>query len=310
MSNVDCYIQELADKYKYRPLPKTVKEEAHKLYRENLNGFEKKRDTLIDGRPFCKDYERVVVGDYGAYVEIKEGDIIQPLTVPEKQKWRYDKEYLEKKNITIKYYWLEWNGHKVYHQVAGVKYADYKPGFYYISVTAFDAPCRDTNMNPMFEKLSESLVTNSIFTHTDTASAEAFLSDIADMHLDKVNVAIVGDTDITNGRQVSQCFNMLLRMFEHPSNVRVLTGELSGTEQIVRRWARRNQFEMDVYPVIEKPEWVDNGYSNRQDRDRRMLAAAHCVILINKPNSKSTDFMYNASIEAGRFVSRRIVRNV
>lgn len=310
MTDVDCYIQELADKYKYRPLPKQVKVEAHTLYQNNLNGFDKKRDTLIDGRPFCKDYERVVVGDYGAYVEIKEGDVIQPLTVPEKQKWRYDVEYLKSKNINIKYHWLECGDCKVYHQVATVKYADYKPGFYYVSVTSFDKPVRETKMNPMFEKLSESLISNSIFTHTDTSSAEAYLSDIADMQLDKVNVAIIGDTDITNGKQISQCLNMLLRMFEHPSNVRILTGELPGTEQIVRRWARRNNFDMDVYPVIEKPDWADNGYTNRQDRDRSMLAAAHCVIVINKPNSKSSDFMYHASIEAGRFVSRRIVRNV
>lgn len=310
MPNVDCYIKELTDKYKYRPLPKTVKEEAHKLYRDNLNGFDKKRDTLIDGRPFCKGYERVVVGDYGAFVEVKECDLLQPLTVPDKQKWRYDTDYLKSKDISIKYYWLVWGKHKVYHQVATVSYADYKPNFYYISVSSFDAPSRETKMNPIFEKLSESLVTNSIFTHTDTSAAEAYLADIADMQLDKVNVAIVGDVDITNGNQVSQCLNMLLRMFEHPDNVRILTGELSGTEQIVRRWVRRNKFDMDIYPVIEKPEWIDNGYSNRQDRDRMMLAAAHCVIVISKPNSKSSDFMYNASIEAGRFVSKRIVRNV
>ncbi len=310
MQDVNSFIQQLVDKYKYRPLPKAVKGDAHAFYHDNLNGFDKKRDLLIDGRPFAMTYERIVVGDYGAYVEIKETDLLQPLTVPENQKWRLNEEYVKSKNITLKYYWLECQGKKVYHQIGGVKYADYKAGLFYISVTDFDTPSEVSSMNPIFSKLSEHLITNGLFTHTDTTAAEAFLSEIADLDSDKINVAIVGDEDISDGRQVSRCLNMLLRIFEYPENVRILTGEMAGVESIVRRWAKRNLFETDIYPLIEKPDWLDTGYTNREERDRRMATPAHVVIVITKPRSNSCDFMYSLAVESGRFVSHRYIRKI
>lgn len=137
-NRVSEYIAKLVEKYKYRVLPKAVKQEAHDFYRSHLNGFESTRPLTINGELLAKKYNRVVVGDYGAYVEFEKDDLLLKLVVPAGQRWRYNDEYLLNNGLTIKYHWLQHRDVKIYHQVAGVKYADYIPGKMYVSVTAFD----------------------------------------------------------------------------------------------------------------------------------------------------------------------------
>lgn len=86
----------------------------------------------------CLRWNRVVIGDYGAYLEIDEKDLLVGLDVPPEQAWRLDEEYIASRKLSIKYHWLTFRGVKVYHQVDTVKYADYRPGKYYISVLEFD----------------------------------------------------------------------------------------------------------------------------------------------------------------------------
>ena len=138
MNIVENTIEELATRYKYRPLPRKVRQSAHDLYNQNLNGFDIPRDCIINKTRFCIGYNRVVVGDYGAYLEVDPEFIRVDLNVATGQSWRLNQAYLLEKNLNIKYKWFEYMGHKVYLQVNTVKYADYLPGKYYIAVTAFD----------------------------------------------------------------------------------------------------------------------------------------------------------------------------
>ena len=71
-------------------------------------------------------YKRIVVGDYGAYIEIDPEDIIQENI---KNKWP------GKPKRPVKYIWMQTKDKektKIYFQQATVKYADYIPGMYYI----------------------------------------------------------------------------------------------------------------------------------------------------------------------------------
>ncbi|MDD3040422.1 hypothetical protein [Bacteroides sp.] len=76
-------------------------------------------------------YNRIVVGDYGAYLEIPEKNIILPnICVKPGQEYRFNPEY------KVKYFWMmpRDNSHvKIYFQQRKVDYADYQPGMYYIS---------------------------------------------------------------------------------------------------------------------------------------------------------------------------------
>lgn len=138
MIDVKGHIDGLANKYKYRPLPKKIKKETLALYCANLNGFDRKRTCFIKGEMICSDYERIVVGDYGAYVEFKEEHLRVDLSVPNNQRWRLDKDYIEEKQLSLKYIWYTYGDVKVYHQLDTVKYADYKPNRFYVSVLDFD----------------------------------------------------------------------------------------------------------------------------------------------------------------------------
>jgi len=138
MHIVDAYIEGLALRYKYRPLPKKICPEVYNFYLANMNGFVKKRPAIINGVNICKKYDRIVVGDYGAYVEIAPEDLTVTPTTVVGQEWRHDKDYVKKRGLNLKYYWMEYDGKRVYLQIAPVTYADYKPGYYYICTSAFD----------------------------------------------------------------------------------------------------------------------------------------------------------------------------
>ena len=54
------------------------------------------------------------------------------------QEWRLDTKYIADRNLKPKYVWLEYGSVKVYLQLDRVKYADYKPNYFYISIHEFD----------------------------------------------------------------------------------------------------------------------------------------------------------------------------
>lgn len=130
-------IEELASKYKYRPLPKKIKSGVLNHYATELTSLQYD-NLLIGGVKVATKYRRVVVGDYGAYVEINPEDLLVNLTVPDNQKWRLDTKFCEERGLSLKYIWYTYLQTKVYFQLSTVKYADYLPNKYYISVLDFD----------------------------------------------------------------------------------------------------------------------------------------------------------------------------
>lgn len=105
---------------------------------------------FLDGTPFAKGYERVVHGGRGAYVELTREQILIQL-IP-----RFDgpiPSRIEDANVGFYYYYLIPIGRreKIYWQIKTVKYADYKPGLYYIApelLMPFEE--RDPRVNPLF----------------------------------------------------------------------------------------------------------------------------------------------------------------
>lgn len=76
----------------------------------------------------------VVIGDYGAYYEIADEDIIrEALSVQRGEEYRLRPPYLHK----VKYLWYTdaaTKSLKFYYQKRGVTYADYRPNYWYVSV--------------------------------------------------------------------------------------------------------------------------------------------------------------------------------
>ena len=125
----------------FRPLPKKTKQWFHDQYHQHLNGFSLEGGECqrsIGGTPVLANYTRVVVGDFGAYVEFDDADLLVIKTVAVGQQWRLDKKYLERSGLAPKYVWYEVCRAKCYHQLGTVTYADYKVGKLYIHVCEFD----------------------------------------------------------------------------------------------------------------------------------------------------------------------------
>lgn len=129
----------LAKKYKYKPLPEDLSVKYRKFFLENIpewlcvNGGAIPLYT-VNGIKICDQYERIVIGDYGAFVEFREGSSDTFFQIKPGQEYRvFDEKYM----YTVKYIWLtidDGSGIKIYKQRHGVSYADYRPGMFYVSV--------------------------------------------------------------------------------------------------------------------------------------------------------------------------------
>lgn len=124
----------LAKAHKYKKLPKELSDKLRAIYQSNIPIFLNiNGDGALyskNGYLICEHYDRIVVGDYGAFVEFS----VAPVEFVTKrgQEYRRDPKY-----SNVKYYWLTLpkdNSVKIYLQKKEVTYADYKPEKYYVSV--------------------------------------------------------------------------------------------------------------------------------------------------------------------------------
>ena len=88
----------------------------------------------LHGTLLADGYERIVVGDYGAFVEIQHGRMHKEnICVAPGQEYRIqDPRFRDH----VKYFWYtakDSSGVKIYFQQKMVTYADYREGMYYIS---------------------------------------------------------------------------------------------------------------------------------------------------------------------------------
>lgn len=117
---------------KYRALTGRTKAEVRAFYAAQMNVPADSSAPLYCGDvQVSTGFDRVVIGDHGAYIEISPDKIIhQNIEIPPSQRFRL-------KNAMCKYIWMVPVGRdeKIYKQTREVSYADYKVGMYYIGVT-------------------------------------------------------------------------------------------------------------------------------------------------------------------------------
>lgn len=129
----------LAQKYGYKPLPKDLSEKYRQFYIDNLpDGFIiSGSDTVLytkTGTVVCNGYTRIVVGDYGAFIEFdKEQANFNKYIIAPGQEYRVNDLKYSK---NVKYIWMtiaDGSNIKIYKQKKKVAYADYRGGMFYIS---------------------------------------------------------------------------------------------------------------------------------------------------------------------------------
>lgn len=129
----------LAQEYGYKPLPKELSEKYRQFYIDNLpEGLSiDGSDTVLctkTGTVVCNGYTRIVVGDYGAFIEFdeKQANFDRYIIAPG-QEYRVNNPRYSK---NVKYIWMtipDGSSIKIYKQKKKVSYADYKSGMFYIS---------------------------------------------------------------------------------------------------------------------------------------------------------------------------------
>lgn len=132
--------QELARQHNYQPIqPDLFLGDVRDRYRAALPDWclEAGEDTplySLPGTKICTGFKRVVIGDYGAFVECApEQMVLSSLQCKHGQEYRYLDERFSK---TVKYLWLTARDNsdcKIYLQQKRVEYADYIPNMYYVS---------------------------------------------------------------------------------------------------------------------------------------------------------------------------------
>lgn len=138
--NISDLIEYLILHFDYKKLPKELSKKSRSIYLKylpknfNINGDSKKLLYDSNGILITKGYDKIVIGDYGAYIEINEYQIQRKnIKIKDGESYRlFDPKY--RKNI--KYHWytsISDSDIKIYYQVRKVTYADYIPGRYYIS---------------------------------------------------------------------------------------------------------------------------------------------------------------------------------
>lgn len=139
MVDVNYIIASLVAKYNYKPLPRGMSEQARNLYELYIPKFLSTRDIsqmlyADNGMLLTCGYTRIVVGDYGAYIEFtKNQSNDSTFMVKPGEEYRInDPRYSE--NVKYHWYTLPNSDVKIYKQIRTVSYADYRPDLYYVSV--------------------------------------------------------------------------------------------------------------------------------------------------------------------------------
>ena len=140
IENLLNFQEELANKYKYRKLNKTLSAEVRQKYIDNLpsqlniDGDTNFKIHSLKGTLISNGYNRIVIGDYGAFIEFDKSQVIRSnLKIKSGQEYRInDPKYSEH----VKYWWLtpkDNSDMKVYYQKRIVSYADYMVDMFYVS---------------------------------------------------------------------------------------------------------------------------------------------------------------------------------
>lgn len=134
------YQEDLSDKYGYKKLPSNDSYKARRYYGKMLPDFflyePNKNKPLFtrDGVQIAKKWNRVVIGDYGAFIEIDPSSIcLENFVVKPGEEYRIaDSKYYKH----VKYHWYIPNSgyeSKLYFQQKEVTYADYRQNMWYVS---------------------------------------------------------------------------------------------------------------------------------------------------------------------------------
>lgn len=160
-------------------------------------------------------------------------------------------------------------------------------------------------VNPLYEKIKESLNDGSFFLHSITDLA---LQRLEGLDRDEpVNILITGDRDLYDVPVIMRNIVSFLRYFEERDNFRILTGDRKGVETVVKKAVKANNINHYIFRT-EDEDWRDDKETKAHMRDIAMMNRADVIFIITRGNVPETDSMYRLARDNGLAVSRRNIR--
>lgn len=140
MSDTRKFEEYLANQFNYKRLPDWYSKKCRDIFTKNIPSYlsvngDNKFLYTINGSLISIGYKRIVIGDYGAFIEYTQDQAsVKSYIVKPGQEYRInDPKY--SRNVKYHWYTIDDNSNiKIYHQIKRVSYADYIPGMYYVSV--------------------------------------------------------------------------------------------------------------------------------------------------------------------------------
>ena len=123
-------VEQITKQVNYKPRNNVETLKAYKALATSILPTQSRSMFSLDGIQVLTNWNRVVIGDYGPYIEFgKEQACEGNYSVPTGQAWRL------RSKLNIKYLWYQCGKPpvKIYKQVKRVSYADYTPGMFYVA---------------------------------------------------------------------------------------------------------------------------------------------------------------------------------
>lgn len=137
MKTVTDFQKSLAEKYKYKKLHDHLQGRVRQVYIDHLpqglviTGDDEITLFSLSGIPISKGYDRIVIGDYGAFIEISpDKAYLDNFKIQPGQEYRQTDKY--KDNVKYDWYTTKNEDIKIYFQKKTVMYADYLPNKIYV----------------------------------------------------------------------------------------------------------------------------------------------------------------------------------
>ena len=138
-AEVHSYIKDMVAKYHHRPIPTTpATGNVKTYYRDKLPAWAKKKISrkyplyTKNGEKVCERYERIVIGDYGAYVEISASHLSDNHFIYIDQNNPIDETISSRHSSHMTLALNDESSYTIYFQVKPVPYGNFIPGRFYI----------------------------------------------------------------------------------------------------------------------------------------------------------------------------------
>lgn len=139
-SNILTFLEKLGKRLNHKKINANDAFHLKEKYKElipknlNINGDENLKLYTSEGTHISNGYDRIVIGDYGPFIEFSKEKIVRNnIKVKKGEEFRIkDPNFINE----VKYIWLtakDASDIKIYYQKRTVKYADYKEEMFYIS---------------------------------------------------------------------------------------------------------------------------------------------------------------------------------